>query len=627
MLDDENEELLNFNHGKNYKSYEYMGSHIYERNDVKGTVFRVWAPNARSVSVVGDFNDWDRNVNKMHRIPDSGVWECFISDELERYSLYKFSIESNIGEVFLKSDPYAYHFETRPNNASKIYDIDDFIWDDEDWMRKREKKNQYDSPMNIYEVHLGSWKRNDNGEFMSYRMIADELVPYVKELNYTHIEVMPITEYPLDDSWGYQVTGYFAPTSRYGTPEDFVYFINKCHNAGIGVIVDWVPAHFPKDSHGLAKFDGTCCYEYVDFNKAEHKEWGTLVFDYSRYEVKSFLISSAVFLFDKYHIDGLRVDAVASMLYLDYGRNSENWTKNIYGGKENLEAIDFLKELNEVIFKFFPYALMIAEESTSWPMVSGPTYSGGLGFNYKWNMGWMNDILKYISTDPIYRSYNHKCITFSLFYAFSENFILPISHDELVYGKRSLLNKVPGSYEQKFASVRLFISYMIAHPGKKLTFMGTEFGQFSEWNFKQGLDWMLFDYESHRKLNEFFKSINKFYLDNSPLWEIDFSWNGFAWISNDDYLQNVISFRRIDKSGNEVIVICNFSSVKREKYRIGVPRAGTYKEVFNSDDELFGGSGIKNDKVLSDDVLMHGYQNSIEITLPPLSTIFLKRRL
>lgn len=611
--------LYLFHEGTNAKAYEYLGAHPVDG----GVCFRVWAPNVQWAGVAGDFNGWQPDKAPMTKI-SSGVWECFV-DGVNRYDAYKYYFRTADGREFYKSDPFAFHCETRPGTASKYYGEIDFDWSDKGWLRKRKKADIYSSPMNIYEVHAGSWQLYDDGNPLSYRDLADRLIPYVKDMGYTHIELLPVMEYPFDGSWGYQVTGYFAPTSRYGTPEDFAYFVNAAHNAGIGVILDWVPAHFPKDTYGLYEFDGSACYEYADPRKGEHLQWGTRVFDYGKPEVQSFLVSSAMFWISEYHIDGLRVDAVASMLYLDYGRDDGNWIPNCHGGRENLEAVAFLKKLNESVFREHGDVLMIAEESTAWPMVSRPTYLGGLGFNFKWNMGWMNDCLRYFSLDGLARKFNHDCLTFSFFYAFSENFVLPISHDEVVHGKCSLINKMPGTYEEKFAGVRSFLGYMMSHPGKKLLFMGCEFGQFIEWNYKQQLDWLLLDYEAHRQLKSYVSALNKFYLANSPLWEIDYSWEGFSWIVSDDSSNSVVAYIRRDKKENELIALCNFTSVTRQKYRIGVPKPGTYRVVFSSALPEFGGKGESTvGSVRAKKKPMHGYEYSIELDIEGLSCMYIK---
>lgn len=611
-----------FNSGKNYKSYEFFGCHKIKGNKF---VFRVWAPHAVKIFVTGDFNGWNDSADEMYQISPS-IWEAEI-DGVSVFDCYKYAIHTKSGNINMKADPYAFHAETRPGTASKVYGDIEYKWKDSKWYDKVRSQNILEQPVNIYEIHFGSWKQHENGDFLSYRQMAKELVPYVKDMGYTHIEMMPIMEYPFDGSWGYQVTSYFAPTSRYGTPEDLMYFIDSCHRADIGVILDWVPAHFPKDAYGLYEFDGECTYEYSDLKKGEHKEWGTRVFDYEKSEVKSFLISSAMYWVDKFHFDGLRVDAVASMLYLDYGRNDGEWTPNKYGGNENLEAIEFFKELNSSMFREHPEVMMIAEESTAWPMITMPPDIGGLGFNFKWNMGWMNDMLRYTSLDPLFRKGNHNCITFSFFYAFSENFILPISHDEVVHGKASLINKMPGDYDMKFDGLRLFLAYMFAHPGKKLLFMGSEFGQFIEWNYKQGLDWLLLDYEKHRKMLGFSKELNRFYKAHPALWEIDYDWEGFQWISSDDNANSVIAFRRIDKSGKELIAVFNFTPNSFDEYRIGVPEYATYSVVMDTSLEKYGGtkprmSGTYKAKKQP----MHGLDQSIGLKLNGLSALFLEKK-
>ena len=590
--------LYLFHQGKNAEAYKLFGSHFAKKDGVSGVVFRVWAPKAADVSVVGDFNHWNREESYMKKISDGGIWELFIPG-LKKFDNYKYSIKTERGQIKLKADPYGYHMETRPNTASKVYDISGYNWKDSKWMDEKKTKDVYRSPMNIYEVHLNSWfTKTDEEELFSYMQLAEKLVPYVKEMGYTHIEMMPIAEFPFDGSWGYQQIGYYAP--------------------------DWVPAHFPKDAAGLYEFDGDYCYEYSDPNKREHYNWGTRVFDWGKPEVQSFLISNANYWLSEYHIDGLRVDAVASMLYLDYDRQGGAWTPNKNGGNENLEAVDFLQNLNSCLFSRHPGLLMIAEESTAWPMVTKPVDIGGLGFNFKWNMGWMNDMLSYMSMSPEYRQYNHDKLTFSFYYAFSENYILPISHDEVVYGKCSMLDKMSGPREKRFASLRTFLAYMTAHPGKKLMFMGQEFAQFKEWNYKTGLDWDILKFPEHSQYQSFVKAMNKFYLDNKPLWEIDYDWSGFSWISNDDNKNSVIVFRRIASNGDELIAVCNFLPNEHEQYSFGVPYYADYKEVFTTDDKKFGGDSDGNASYTAQCEGMHGLEYSITMKIPAMSAVFLK---
>lgn len=613
-----------FHEGTNSRAYDLLGAHPGQENGEWGYRFRTWAPTANGVFVTGDFNGWNQDSHPMRRINDAGLWETFIPG-IREYDTYKFCIHSSDGRRLMKADPYGFHMETRPGTASKTFDLNDFAWGDSDWLERRSRISCFDQPMNIYEVHLGSWRRYPDGSLFNYTKLADELVPYVQEMGYTHIELLPVAEYPFDGSWGYQATGYYAPSSRYGSPKDFMIFVDRCHRAGIGVIIDWVAAHFPKDENGLYEFDGSCCYEYTDPLKREQPQWGTRVFDYGRGEVQSFLVSNAMFWFEKFHADGLRVDAVSSMLYLPYGKRDGEWRPNRYGGHENIEAIDLLRQVNKAVLEAHPGVLMVAEEATAWPLVTKPGYIGGLGFNFKWNMGWMNDLLRYMSLDPLYRKHHHHNLTFSLAYAFSENYILPLSHDEVVHGKRSLLDRMPGNYEMKFAGLRCFYGYMMAHPGKKLLFMGGEFGQFIEWDFAKALDWHLLGYDYHRMLKDYVADLNRFYRESRPLWAIDTDWNGFAWISHDDFQQNIIAFRRMDGSGGELLVVCNFSPLVRDDYRIGVGQLGRYAEVFNSDDQKYGGSGVTNSEPrIAETVGMHGYPHSIRITVPPLATVFFK---
>ena len=610
-----------FYSGRDCRAFDYMGAHPFVQDGEQGYLFRVYAPEAEKVSVMGEFNDWNRDADYMTR-DEQGIWEKFIPN-IPEYAAYKYSVWAKSGDVFDKSDPYGFHFETRPGNATKAYDIDGYEWGDASWLDWRKKHLPYSNPVNIYECHLGSWKMHEDGNFYSYRQLADELVPYVKEMGYTHIEFMPLTEYPFDGSWGYQVIGYFAATSRYGTPKDLMYLIDKAHQAGLGIIMDWVPAHFPKDGCGLVEFDGSHLYEYADPLKMEHKEWGTRVFDYGKVSTRNLLFSSAMFWIEKFHMDGLRVDAVASMLYLDYNRQGE-WRPNVHGGRENLEAVDFLRLLNEYILTDHPDVMMIAEESTAWPMVTKPGYDGGLGFNFKWNMGWMNDMLCYCSADPFFRKDMHDKITFSFMYAFSENYILPLSHDEVVHGKCSLISKMPPPYENQFGGLRALYGYMAAHPGKKMLFMGGEFAQFSEWAYQRGLDWMLLDYPAHRQMQAYVKALNHFYLATPQLWEQDTDWRGFEWISHEDNRNNIIAFHRVAKDGSDIVVVVNFSPEEQQEYRIGVPITGTYEEIFTSDKTEFGGSGMANGKLKTENKPMHGQEQSIVLKIPRFGVLFFK---
>jgi 1,4-alpha-glucan branching enzyme len=614
--------------GTHYKNYEKLGSHVTTIDGVKGVHFAVWAPNARNVGVVGDFNSWDGRRHPMRPLGSSGTWEIFIPG-LAEGTVYKYEIKSKYHKHReLKADPFSFSFEVRPKNAAIVYDIENrHEWKDSEWLSFRSRKNWFQAPLSIYEVHPGSWMRTGEGDgFLTYGELAEKLIPYVKDLGFTHIEFLPMTEHPFDASWGYQTLGYYAPTSRFGKPEDFMQFIDKCHQEGIGVIMDWVPAHFPKDAHGLGFFDGTCLYEHEDPRKGEHKEWGTLIFNYGRNEVRNYLISNALFWLDKYHIDGLRVDAVASMLYLDYSREEGQWIPNKYGGNENIEAIEFIKKFNEVVHLYHPGALTIAEESTAWTGVTKPTYLGGLGFDMKWNMGWMHDTLEYFSNDPVYRKYHPNDLTFSMLYAFTENFVLPFSHDEVVYGKRSMLNKMPGDMWQKFANLRALFGYFYGHPGKKLLFMGAEFGQWDEWNFDKSLDWHLLQYEPHVKLKQYLSDLNKMYRTEAALSEVDYDWHGFEWIDFHDADNSILSFiRKAANSDDFLVFVLNLTPVPRQGYRIGIPRGGFYRELLNSDSDLYWGGNIGNaGGLLADEIETHGRKYSLNLVLPPLSCLVLK---
>jgi len=617
-------EVYLFGEGRLYEAYRHLGAHLRRQQEVDGVLFAVWAPNAERVSVVGDFNGWDGRAHPMRVRGGSGLWELFLPD-LGAGELYKFEIRHrDSGAVFVKTDPYASAFQLRPSTAAQVVDSR-YQWQDGPWMQERPQRDWQHAPINCYEVHLGSWQRGADGAFLNYRELAARLIPYCQDMGYTHLELMPVMEHPLDESWGYQVSGYFAPTSRHGTPDDFRAFVDACHQAGLGVLLDWVPGHFPKDDWGLARFDGTPLYEHADPREGEHEDWGTYIFNYGRNEVRGFLLANACYWADCFHVDGLRVDAVASLIYRDYSRKAGEWIPNQYGGRENLEAISFLREMNIILNERQPGILTIAEESTAWPMVSRPTYVGGLGFSMKWNMGWMNDTLAYLREDPIHRRYHHNELTFSQLYAYTENFVLPLSHDEVVHGKGSLLDKMPGDTWQRFANLRLLFSYQCAHPGKKLNFMGNEFGQGREWDCGRGLDWWLLERDWHQGIQRLARDLARCYRTLSPLHDQDFQGEGFAWIDCHDAEQSVLSFLRRDRQGDFVVALFNFTPVPREHYRIGVPQAGTYREVLNSDSPAYHGSGVGNGPQDAQDRPWMGLPYSLELTLPPLAALFLTR--
>lgn len=641
------EEMRLFHSEVNHRLYYSLGCHLKKEKGKWGAEFKVWAPNAKDVSVVGNFNDWDGSKHRMFFNGYHGVWSIFIPN-IKEGDIYKYEITSQDGRVFLKSDPFAFYSELRPGTASIVKDVTrPYSWEDDDWLEKRSNWNPFESPMNIYEIHLGSWRRKPESEivkidkpdlektqeelkaesgFLDYREICDKLLPYILEMGYTHVEIMPLSEHPLDGSWGYQAVGYYSMTSRYGDPDGFKYLINEFHKAGIGVILDWVPGHFCKDAHGLLKFDGTPLYEYPDEWRSENKGWGTANFNLASPEVRSFLISNAVFLFDIYHIDGIRADAVSNIIYLEYGQPEVRGLKNKYGGDEDLEAIEFLRLLNEIVFAEFKNPLMIAEEATAWPLVTRPAYVGGLGFNYKWNMGWMNDMLKYMEMDPVYRQYHHNLITFSLMYCFSENYILSLSHDEVVHGKKSLLDKMFGRYEDKFASLRMFLGYMFGHPGKKLNFMGTEIGQFMEWRFYEELEWKMLKYPMHDSIKTYVRDLNKLYKREKALWEQDTTYDGFEWVDHSNYQESIISFLRKGKDEKDFLLfVCNFTPVPHFNYLVGTKLLVDYEEVFNSDRDIYSGTNILNSGVIKPKLQnVNGIPYSLELNIPPLSTIILK---
>lgn len=622
-LSEERSQSEQFFAGDGTSVYEYLGAHFESRRGKAGAVFRVWAPNALSVAVSGSFNNWSKTAHFMNRL-DNGIWELFIEDIGEGES-YKYCIETPWFEKIFKSDPFAFYAEKRPDNASRLFDIEKYEWNDSEWIERRKETDSLKTPMNIYEVHAGSWKRHEDGSYYTYRELADELTAYLLDMHFTHVQFMPLTEHPFDGSWGFQTTGYFAATSRYGTPEDLMYLIDTLHQNNISVLMDWVPSNFPKDGFALSKFDGTALFENEDPRMGESPVWDTCLFNFERSEVVSFLISSALFWMKKYHIDGIRLGALSSMLYRDYGRKEGEWTPNRFGGKENLEAVDFVKRLNTAVHLFCPGVTVTAEETLSWPKLTHKIEEGGLGFDYKWNRGWMNDMLRYMTLEPQWRPFNHDNLTFSFFYAFSEHFILPVSHDEVSVGKGSLLSKISGNGGDRLAGLRAFVTYMFAHPGKKLIFMGTEIGQIDEWDVDGIVDWEILDSKNHAQLQVFFRDLGEFYIENPPLYERDAIWKGFDWIHHDDYTNSVISFRRTDENGGEIIAVCNFRPIRHENYSIGVPKSGEYDEVFNSDDERYGGMGVSNGhSIRTSDRKIHGCSQSVSLTLPPMGVIYLK---